>query len=1325
MEKRSGSDLKALTRHIEDLELKIKTLEQTLTNLHKEVGGIREAVLDLAGKEAAPESPIPEQLDSVSTEESIADPTPVPPEDFEAIIKQLDELDETDDGVEQPPPLSSRPDTETDAASLPKDKIAEEAPEKADSQIPSDVFAEKKSASVGQFSQRMAAIKSKLHGDRPGADKDRGEKGLDIETRIGTYWFNRIGLVALIIGFALLARMITPKLEPWHKVVGSYFISGLLFFCGWHYEKKLKQFARPVMAGALSLVFLISFAAHFLEPMACVPLWVSLILMSLSVGLVFFWAERWGSEPTAGFAIFLGNVAAFIAAGNADAFSLIAILFLSLTAFGLFLRHDWLPLSLFSVIAAYFTHLLWAWQAHPPSTPSFQFWVNFQFLTSYYIIFLVADLIYRRRVYQRGIEAFSPKQRLAGRGVGPATLILYATIAAGLFHTTKIYWENIYLFCLPLAGLQVFLFEYHRRKANPDYPIYAAAGALFAVLGLFSLMNGLVLNMALAAEALLLLVLARQMNFGFLSLLAQLVLIVNFIHFFSSSTMQIETWPVFFGNVMTAIVYFVKSRLEETWPIDPKAEEKTVSRWAIMLQAAFEKHAKSLAFVHAIAGAFLLLYICQAFFDAPWDSAALAGFTLIAVMSAYILKSRTMVPAVWALQVAWVLLIFRHLNMGHHYLQFWAVKSQTGMDVIWLTDQLVCLLMAGSAVALLEIARRKDFIMGTVMGVGFLIISIPAYFLAAKVGVPLSWTSLIWTFGPLIFWLEAETVGRYLYNQNIAARSGFPDQTYQWFAQRLGVLKAALSVTAATLTIWTISAVIPAAMTAVLIISLAALLLFTYTIYRNSNSLLPGLNVFLFLSILFFIQKYQPLPVSTERLLAWWFVFVMVGGACVQIVFATIRKQASFYWSGLVAMATAMLAFAHLLISLEFSFQPFALWLLTVSGFWFATELVRLKFAAIEDGQEEWKDRLGLKFLMNSSTHLMVLYSVAATVLLTLITARYFEYKLMDHAALCGAVTAYAALFFLLGIIRRSPSLAAAYLVFLSIAHGIFQFKLGHTGMGAPDHAILAFLLIGLSLLAGTATEKYLKNNKDILTQSQNKWVEMGTWYPYILTFLLGALFFKHQSQVSQLSQIWKFLATPMRFPVQAILVAIGIVLGRNFRLPRIQLASYGYLIFIVLSMLIWAIQLSRYRGNLLFAGILVLGYIILVERILSRQPHDILQHFGKKLPPLLVGALQIAAGFFMLVILQLSDLLRGYWTTVGWSFVALLLMTLGFWWQERVYRRTALIIFALSILRIAIFDITGLEPFYRVAAFITLGACLIFASFLYSRFHKEINRWL
>jgi len=75
------------------------------------------------------------------------------------------------------------------------------------------------------------------------------EAKLGFEARVGQVWALRIGLLLLAIGIAYFARLIAPKIGPGAKVALAYGGTLVLFAVGKVFERKLQNFARPVMAG--------------------------------------------------------------------------------------------------------------------------------------------------------------------------------------------------------------------------------------------------------------------------------------------------------------------------------------------------------------------------------------------------------------------------------------------------------------------------------------------------------------------------------------------------------------------------------------------------------------------------------------------------------------------------------------------------------------------------------------------------------------------------------------------------------------------------------------------------------------------------------------------------------------------------------------------------------------------------------------------------------------------------------------------------------------------------------------------------------------------
>jgi hypothetical protein len=84
-----------------------------------------------------------------------------------------------------------------------------------------------------------------------------------------------------------------------------------------------------------------------------------------------------------------------------------------------------------------------------------------------------------------------------------------------------------------------------------------------------------------------------------------------------------------------------------------------------------------------------------------------------------------------------------------------------------------------------------------------------------------------------------------------------------------------------------------------------------------------------------------------------------------------------------------------------------------------------------------------------------------------------------------------------------------------------------------------------------------------------------------------------------------------------------------------------------------------------------------------------------------------------------------GFYLTVAWGFLALLLFNAGFLLRERVYRWAGLALLGLGLGRVVLFDVWKLETVYRIFSFMGLGIVLLVLGFIYNRYQEKIRQWL
>ncbi len=766
----------------------------------------------------------------------------------------------------------------------------------------------------------------------------------DLELRIGAVWLNRIGLVMVIIAVALISRFVHSLLAPWHRVVGAYLLSGGFFGLGWWFRERLRQFSRPIMTGAIALAFFTSFASHFVPPMACLPLSAALTLMFLaSVGLLLC-AERWRSEPTAGLGIFLGHVAAFVAGGSQAVISSVAVMFLSTTAVTLFVRQNWIPLNVFSVFAAFFSHFLWTIRFPFDGHQEAMFWHHLVFLTSYYAIFLTSDLIYSVRASRSGTSNFSKVQRMAGRMVGPAALMLYATMTIWVFRITGNHWSELHRFLLPMAALQVAVSIFHRKYENPDHPLYAAAAVLFFSLGLVSLFDGLSLNLALAAEALILLIASRVLDLWFLNTLAQAVLTVNFVHFWASDARVIGTWPRFIGTLATSSVYFVKCRLMETWRPPKESGGGPLTR---VLTDWTNRSARYSAYVYATAGAIMLAYQCSAFLDSPWSALAIA-------VSAVPIATVGIMTTSWPLMIGSLLVWMAQLSQLRAFELFSPMDTAGPRE--WLVVQGGLVLMASAAWGARMVGRRAGRMLASGFGASGLALAILGYCAFADIGRVVWWAPL-WVILPTILWFETGCI-RPVPRSSSNLLPGIPGASEQVFLNLSPIVSSILPFIAATV-LWSGALSTFTRPDYALWFLLAAIAgILVWSVQGGGSRLFPGLTAELVLTTGGLFAVGTVLQPENPVFLAVPFV-ALSAAAAVFFLRSFPRGDRQAFTHGLAVLGIAMGATAALIFRSLPDFRPFSLWILHIAGFWVILDTLKSRERRTIPGTARFARSLG------------------------------------------------------------------------------------------------------------------------------------------------------------------------------------------------------------------------------------------------------------------------------------------------------------------------------------------------------------------------------
>jgi hypothetical protein len=94
--------------------------------------------------------------------------------------------------------------------------------------------------------------------------------------------------------------------------------------------------------------------------------------------------------------------------------------------------------------------------------------------------------------------------------------------------------------------------------------------------------------------------------------------------------------------------------------------------------------------------------------------------------------------------------------------------------------------------------------------------------------------------------------------------------------------------------------------------------------------------------------------------------------------------------------------------------------------------------------------------------------------------------------------------------------------------------------------------------------------------------------------------------------------------------------------------------------------------------------------------------------------------GVVLVTVLLMAELQDGA-ISAAWAVEAIVLIVIGFRVELSLVRRVGIILFLITIVKVFVLDVAGLEPLFRIVSFIVLGVILLLASFIYSRYRVMI----
>jgi hypothetical protein len=224
------------------------------------------------------------------------------------------------------------------------------------------------------------------------AERLRGK--LPLEEVLGMNVFAKIGIVLLVLGFALLGRMALISMGPAARVGMIYAVSAALLGGGIWLEARdrYRLLGRAGIGGGWALLFFTTYAMHHVSAMAVLQSnTLDCVLMLLVAASMVAHTLRYKSQVVTGLAFLLAF--STVALNQESVYALSAGVILAIAIVAIALRMRWYELEVFGILASYANHFYWLYKLYPEGMAGRafpQFWPSAIILVLYWAVFRVS-----------------------------------------------------------------------------------------------------------------------------------------------------------------------------------------------------------------------------------------------------------------------------------------------------------------------------------------------------------------------------------------------------------------------------------------------------------------------------------------------------------------------------------------------------------------------------------------------------------------------------------------------------------------------------------------------------------------------------------------------------------------------------------------------------------------------------------------------------------------------------------------------------------------------------------------------------------------------
>ncbi|HEX8712418.1 MAG TPA: DUF2339 domain-containing protein [Terracidiphilus sp.] len=464
---------------------------------------------------------------------------------------------------------------------------------------------------------------------------ERLKSTLPLEQLLGMNLFAKIGIVLLVLGFALLGRVALISMGPAARVVLLYATAAAMLGGGIWLERRerYRLVGRAGIGGGWALLFFTTYAMHHVAAMTVLSSnLVDCILMLGVAGAMVAHTLRYRSQVVTGLAFLLAFSTVALSQDSVYALSAGVILALGIVAIAL--RMKWYELEVFGIVSSYANHFYWLYKLYPDGVAGHlfpQFWSSAIILILYWAVFRFSYIV--RRVELPRQESISTIAALLN------TMLLLVVMKFQATHPELAFYALLGLGGLEFACGQLPI----TRRRRSAFALLTVIGTLliFAAVPFKFSGNNIALFWMIAAETLLIAgIVQRERLFRVLGLIAGaltgLLIVIeaqNIVSFRQTSEAGLTKDGILL--LTCSLLFYFNAHYLRT-------------RWSSLFED-FEDQAVS---VQSYLGGLTAFLGVWAIFTSNWTAAGWAALLIGAAFGARKLHSRHLLIQAWAFTAA-------------------------------------------------------------------------------------------------------------------------------------------------------------------------------------------------------------------------------------------------------------------------------------------------------------------------------------------------------------------------------------------------------------------------------------------------------------------------------------------------------------------------------------------------------------------------------------------------------------------------------------------------------------------------------------------------